>query len=375
MAKIEIIPVDSKKYLKKFIRFQYDLYRKEKNWVPYLLMERMKFFDKRKNPFLANCDHQFFLAMRGKQVVGRIAAMIHPKHIELHKEKVGFFGFYEAVDDQEVAEALLEAAGVYCREKGMEKIRGPFNPSTNGEVGFLINAFDKPPVIMMPYNFEYYNRQVTAYGMQKIKDVHAILVSKEKLVIHPKVKHVYQKLKQRNNIVLRKINMKDFATEVQRVKDIYNDAWSLNWGFIPMDDKEFDYLAEDLRQIVEPELVLFAEIDGEPAGFSLSLPDINQILIHIRNGRLFPFGLLKLFWYRNAVNGLRVITLGVKKKYEHLGVGALFYLETIERGLKLGYTWAEASWILEDNMKMIKPLIEIGGEVYKTYRIYEKDLS
>jgi hypothetical protein len=371
---IEIRPVESKRDVKKFIHFQYKHYKQEPNWVPYLLLERYNFFNQSKNPFYKTADMQLFIALRNRKVVGRIAAIVNHQHIKYHKENVGFFGFYEAVDDQDVADALLDAAAGYLREKGMETIRGPMNPSTNGEVGFLTDAFDRPPVIMMPYNFPYYNDQVQAFGMEKVKDVYAILIRKDKLVINPKLKRVNQLLKQKNNITLRKIRMDDFEAEVQRVKEIYNDAWSLNWGFIPMIDEEFEYMAHDLKQVIEPELVLFAEKDGVPAGFSLSLPDVNQILIHIRNGRLFPFGVFKFLLYKNKVNGLRVLTLGVKKKYEYLGLGALFYLETIERGLKLGYEWAEASWVLEDNLKMIRPILDIGGEIYKTYRIYEKKL-
>lgn len=371
---IQIRPVQSKSDLKKFIKFQYKHYKHNSNWVPYLLLERYNFFNKEKNPFFKTADVEFFLAYKNGKLAGRIAAIVNHQHIKYHKESVGFFGFYEAIDDQDVADALLDAAAKYLREKGMVAMRGPTNPSTNGEVGFLLDAFDQPPVVMMPYNYPYYNEQVERFGMKKIKDVYAILIHKDKLKINPKLKRVNQLLRQKNNIVLRKIRMDDFEEEVKRVKEIYNDAWSLNWGFVPMIDEEIDYMANDLKQIVEPELVLFAEKDGVPAGFSLALPDVNQILIHIRNGRLFPFGILKFLLYKNSVDGLRVITLGVKKKYEYLGLGALFYLETIERGLKLGYKWAEASWVLEDNVKMIRPMLDIGGEIYKTYRIYEKQI-
>lgn len=374
MGQIEIVPVESKKQLKQFIKFQYSLYKHEPNWVPYLLLERYKFFNPNKNPFFNHTDMQSYLAYRDGKLVGRISGIVNHLHNKYHNEKAGFFGFFECINDEEVASALFKEAEQYVKNQGMEIIRGPMNPSTNHEIGLLMDAYDQPPVLMMTYNFPYYVGLIEKSGFTKAKDVYALKIEEPDLKIYEKLKRVNKILRKRNNVTLRSINMNDFDQEVQRVKDIYNDAWSLNWGFVPMTDEEIEYMAQDIRQLVEPELVLFAEIDGVPAGFSLSLPNVNEIMIHIRNGKLFPTGIFKFLKYKNSVTGLRVITLGVKKKYEHLGLGALFYMETIERGLKLGYNWAEASWILEDNMKMIRPLMDLGASVYKTYRIYEKIL-
>lgn len=314
------------------------------------------------------------MAFRDKKIVGRVAAIVNHRYNKYHNEKTGFFGFFESINDFKVAKQLLDEARNYLKENGMVIMRGPMNPSPNDEIGFLNKGYDLPPTIMMTYNPAFYHDFMLKYGMIKAKDLYAYKFDESIVQISDKVKKINKSLKEKNNIVIRKIKINKFAKEVRKIKEIYNDAWSFNWGFVPMTDEEIDHLMADFRQIMEPELVLIAEIEGEPAGFSLTLPNINEILIKIRSGKLFPGGFLKLLLHKNSVTGLRVITLGIKKKFEHLGLGSLFYLETINRSIKLGYKWAEASWILENNTKMIRAITRFGGELYKEYRVYEMEI-
>ena len=374
MSELKIVKVEKKSDLKKFIKYPYTLYKKEKNWVPHLLLERYRLFDQQKNPFFKHSDISYFLAFRDKKIVGRVAAIVNHRYNKYHNEKTGFFGFFESINDFKVAKQLLDEARNYLKENGMVIMRGPMNPSPNDEIGFLNKGYDLPPTIMMTYNPAFYHDFMLKYGMIKAKDLYAYKFDESIVQISDKVKKINKSLKEKNNIVIRKIKINKFAKEVRKIKEIYNDAWSFNWGFVPMTDEEIDHLMADFRQIMEPELVLIAEIEGEPAGFSLTLPNINEILIKIRSGKLFPSGFLKLLLHKNSVTGLRVITLGIKKKFEHLGLGSLFYLETINRAIKLGYNWAEASWILENNTKMIRAITRFGGELYKEYRVYEMEI-
>ncbi|MCK5077925.1 MAG: N-acetyltransferase, partial [Calditrichia bacterium] len=366
--------VTKKSDLKKFIKLPYKLYKKDPNWVPHLLLERYREFDQQKNPFFEHAKVAFFLAWQEKKLVGRIAGIVNDRHNEFHNDKTGFFGFFECINDYKIAEALLKNAKNFLKGHGMNAMRGPMKFSTNDEIGFLISGFDEPSVIMMNYNPMFYNAFMVKFGMIKAKDVYAFKINSKDVTITDTLKKVNKSLKNKNNITIRKISLNEFANEVKKIKEIYDEARSLNWGLVPMTDAEIDHQMADMKQIMEEELVLIAEIDGEPAAFSLTLPNINEILIKIKNGRMFPWGFLQLLLHKNSVEGLRVITLGIKKKFEHMGLSSLFYIETIERAIELGYKWAEASWIPEDNVKMIRHLTQLGGKQYKEYRVYETNI-
>ena len=374
MSDIKIVRVTKKSDLKKFIKLPYKLYKKDPNWVPHLLLERYREFDQQKNPFFEHAKVAFFLAWQEKKLVGRIAGIVNDRHNEFHNDKTGFFGFFECINDYKIAEALLKNAKNFLKGHGMNAMRGPMKFSTNDEIGFLISGFDEPSVIMMNYNPMFYNAFMVKFGMIKAKDVYAFKINSKDVTITDTLKKVNKSLKNKNNITIRKISLNEFANEVKKIKEIYDEARSLNWGLVPMTDAEIDHQMADMKQIMEEELVLIAEIDGEPAAFSLTLPNINEILIKIKNGRMFPWGFLQLLLHKNSVEGLRVITLGIKKKFEHMGLSSLFYIETIERAIELGYKWAEASWIPEDNVKMIRHLTQLGGKQYKEYRVYETNI-
>ncbi len=368
---VTIKPVQSKKELNTFIKMPWKIYAGDPNWVPPLIMDMKNLLDKEKNPFWKHSQGEYYIAWRDGQPVGRIAAIINDNHNSFHEEKVVFFGFFESINDENVAHKLLDTVEKWGKERGMTIMRGPMNPSTNDSCGFLLEGFNSPPVVMMTYNPRYYLDQMESYGLKKAKDLFAYFMDSS-VPIPDKVKHIAELIRKRNNISIRSANLKKWDQELHLVKQIYNDAWSKNWGFVPFTDEEIDHIAKDLKPIIVPELAIVAEIEGEPAGFSLSIPDYNQALIHVRDGKLFPTGLLKLLWYKRKIDMIRVIIMGVRHKYRKLGIDAVFYYETYTRGINMGYYKGEFSWILEDNAPMNHTLEKLGSWVYKKYRIYEK---
>ena len=355
-----------------FIKFPWQIYRNDPFWVPPLMVERKEFLDRKKNPFFKHADVVLYLARRNGRTVGRIAGIVNHNHVEYHQEKVGFFGLFECAKDQEAAKALLDVVREWLKSKGMEIMRGPANFSSNEDWGFLVEGFDSRPVIMMPYNPPYYLELAQGYGLVKAKDLYAYFID-ETLPTPPRVVRMAENIRSKEEITVRNLDLKRFDQEVQGIKQIYNSAWSKNWGFIPMTDEEFDHLAKSLKQIVDPHMVFIAEVDGKPAGFSLALPDFNQVLARL-NGRLFPIGILKLLWHakvKRRIDGVRIITMGVVPEFQKRGIDTVFYLETYNVGVKRGYRWAEMSWILEDNTLMNRMLRLLGAKLYKKYRIYE----
>ena len=364
--------VRTKHELGAFVKLPWLIYEKDHNWVPPLIIERKEFLDRKKNPFFKHAEVVFYLAERNGKTVGRIAGIVNHNHIKYHQEKAGFFGLFECVDDFGVAKALLDKVREWLKSKGMEIMRGPANFSSNEEWGFLLEGFDSRPVIMMTYNPPYYPDLMESYGMVKAKDFYAYFMD-ETSPPPDRVVRMADNIRKRQNVRIRNIDMKEFQKEIQLIKQIYNSAWSKNWGFVPMTDEEFDHLAKNLKQIVDPHMIFIAEVDGRPAGFSLALPDFNQVLARL-NGRLFPFGILKLLWHskiRNKIDGVRVITMGVTPEFQKRGIDTVFYVQSYNVGVKKGYTWAEMSWVLEDNTLMNRVLKLLGAKLYKKYRIYE----
>ncbi len=334
-------------------------------------------FSPKHNAFYQHADVQLFLARRGAGVVGRISAHIDHEHNRYHNERTGFFGFFEAENDPEIACALLATAEAWLRERGMDRIRGPMNFSTNGEVGFLLEGFDSPPVMMMPYTHPYYLDLVEGYGYAKIRDLFAWLW--EAQTVPPERAKMVEELRSRPNVTVRKANMGRFEAEVRTILDLYNDAWAKNWGFVPATAAEAAQMARDLKLIVDPEIAPFVEIDGVVAGVLLALPNLNEA-IHDLDGKLFPFGFLKLLWRLKVrrIRSGRLILMGIKKEYRTRQYAGLAYLlcDEVYRGaVARGYRWAEFSWTLEDNGLVNSLATKIGARRYKKYRIYEKELG
>ncbi|MDI6788980.1 MAG: N-acetyltransferase [Planctomycetota bacterium] len=361
-----------------FIRFPWraQIYKDNPYWVPPLISEEKKLFNPILHPFYRNAQMQLFIAYQGgggnKTPVGRIAAIINHNHNKFHNEKTGFFGFFESVNSPDVANYLLSAASDYLKEKGMEILRGPMSPSTNETCGLLIEGFDLSPAFMMPYNPPYYINLLESCGLKKAKDLYAYYLDtkivSEKL---PRLERIAQNTLSDNKVVIRRFDMRNIRRDISIIKEIYNNAWSKNWGFVPMTDEEFDYLSKEMVRIIDPDFVLIAEVEGKPAGFSMALPDYNQIFKKL-NGRLFPFGIFYFLFGKSRIKTLRLLTMGVIPQYQKRGLDVVFYLETIKRGIAKGYQGGELSWVLEDNVMMNRVLNTLGARVYKKYRIYEK---
>lgn len=330
---------------------------------------------RRKNPFFEHADAEYFLAERGDEVVGRIAAISNRLHNETHGDRVGFFGFFESVNDQAVAEALFAAADGWCRARGHDVVRGPASFSVNDECGLLVDGFESPPTIMMPHNPRYYVELVERAGFAKARD---LLVYQGGAMDHyipvpERLARGTELIRQRQGITLRPLDMTRFESDVGRIKQIYNAAWERNWGFVPMTEHEIDHLAAQFKPVVIPEIVPFAEKDGQAIGFGIVLPDLNEIFRHSRSGRLLPL-LPRLLWtlktrrFRRA----RIILLGILPEYRGKGIDAMLYHWIWTRCGELGITWGEAGWILEDNPAMNAGLEKMTFRVYKTYRLYDR---
>ena len=381
MAELQISKAQNKDELMDFIHFPWEVYRDNPYWVPPLISERIEFLDPEHNPFFQHARADYFLAHRGSKVVGTISAFTNDLYNEFQGVNTGFFGFFEVLDDADAAMALLSTAEDWAREAGHESILGPAQFSTNDEVGMLVDGFDDTPRILMTYNPPRYPGFMDAAGYQKAMDLWAYAVRIENFIqnIPPKLLRVAKNVQERRNLRVRTIDMKNFTQEVERFKRVYNSSWERNWGFVPMTDAEIDRLAQQLKPLLDPDVVIMVEHEGEVVGVSLSLPDLNQPLLkaYPRPGTPETLTMLKLLWHWKVlrrVDWLRVFALGVLPEFRGLGVDALMYLETAKNAAHKGYRWAEMSWILENNDMMNRSIRLFGGEIYKTHRMYEKRL-
>ena len=371
-SSLRVVPVESRADLKRFIDLPWSIYRGDPDWVPPLKRDVRAAFDPEKHPFHLHSEVQPYLALRDGRAVGRVCAIRNRNHERLHDESVGFFGWFECVDDPEVAGALLDAVRAWLRERGLTAMRGPTSFSTNETCGLLIDGDPGPPVVLMAYNPPYYPGLMEAAGLRKVKDLFAWLLTKGDWPPH--LFRAEKVATRRYGIRIRTLNMSRFDEELGRIQRLYNAAWEKNWGFVPMTEAEMDHMAAELKPILDPELALFAETpEGETAGFALALPDFNQVLRRM-NGRLFPFGILKALIYRRQITCMRVIILGLAEEWRGKAVDVLLYLWLFRKGIAAGMTSAEQSWILEDNRKMNQAIERLGGRIYRTYRLYEAAL-
>jgi len=374
VSSVEIVNVRNGRELRDFIRLPWSIYRGNPYWVPPLIIDVQKLLNKQKNPFFQHSTADFFLAKRDGQTVGRIAAILNNNHNRFHNEKIAFFGFFESINDRTVGDALLNHAAVWGRERGMVILRGPMNYSTNDTCGLLIEGFDKLPCILMPYNPPYYLELLEHNQLRKAMDLYAWW-GDDKTGLNEKIIRVGEHALKRYGITIRTLDMTHFDRDVEIIKQIYNDAWSANWGFVPMTDAEFAHLAKDLKPVVNPKLVLIAMQGGQAIGFSLSIPDLN-VALHKINGRLLPFGLLKLFYHARQIQHVRVITLGIVRRLQKTrGLGALLYMETFRRCVAAGFPQGEFSWTLENNALINSGMELLNGKIYKRYRIYERNIE
>lgn len=375
---IVIQAIQHKKEIAEFIDFVYDLYVDDPNFVPELFIAQRDHLDPDKNPFFDTAKAQLFLARDEiGRVLGRIAAVRDDNLINFSQEPVGVFGFFDVINDYKVAEGLLNAAAEWLKSEALTSMEGPYNFSINHTCGVLVEGYQYSPKVMMTYNKPYYTVFLERFGLKKKMDL---------LGYHLDSKHFPERLQRaaklietklsEHGITVRKINLKNFIDDVKRTVHVYNQAWSKNLGYTPMSEKEFLHAAKDMKLIMDPELVLLAEKEGEVIGFSLTLPDINEVQKKIKRGRLLPFGIFKLLFNKNKIKGTRIIALGVLEEYRRLGLDAYFYTRAFQyvRDHPI-FESGEASWILEHNPEMNQAIIKMGGQLQKRYRIYRKDFS
>ena len=361
-----------------FLRVPWAIYREDIHWVPPLLAERRDHLNPRKNPFFDRAEAKYWLARRGAETVGRISAQVNHAYLKQHNDATGHFGFLEAEDNAETFQALLSAAEGWLREKGMRRATGPFSLSINDESGLLIEGFDAPPSIMMGYARPYYGDRLAEAGYKKAKDLICYRYMTD-LENSPQVATFLKRAKQIDGLVIRHLDMRRYRSELANIIDIFNDAWSDNWGFVPLSDAEIRHMSKMLRPLVRSQNFAIAELDGKPVAMAVSLPNLNEAIADL-GGRLLPFGWAKLLWRvrLKTIKTARMPLMGVRKEYQGSLTGAVLAFSVIDAvraaqkqaGVQIG----ELSWILEDNLPVRHMIEQFGGVAYKTYRIYEQAL-
>jgi GNAT superfamily N-acetyltransferase len=379
MASVSIRPVRTRGERKRFVKVPFHLHRSHPQWVAPLIFERMEFLDAKKNPYFEHAEVELFIAERDGEPVGRISAQIDHRWDEYQGGSDAIFGFFETVDDREVAVALLDAAAEWAAAQGRSRILGPMDFTTNDEIGILIEGYERRPMILEPWHPPFYKELIEAEGFAKTMDVLMWELQfgslKEGESFDPSIHAAAKKALEDEGIVIRNLRKREMATEVRRFTDVYNEAWGDNWGFVPITDAEVEFQAKNLKQVLDEEWTFMAEKDGEVVGAALTLPDINRVMMKL-NGRLLPFGWAKFLLGKRKIDRLRVFALGVKHDYRHTGVAAGLYLEHIKMAAKPDkINWGEMGWILETNKPMNRAMEGMGGKIVKKYRLYERSLA
>jgi GNAT superfamily N-acetyltransferase len=370
---IEIVPVCSRTERDQFIKFPWQIYKDDLAWVPPLIIERREFLNREKHPFYRHGDAALFLAKRNGEIVGRIMASDDPNYNALHETNVGCFGLFDSIDDVAVAGAVFDAATKWLHEKGRTEIMGPIDYSTNYVCGLLIDGFEYPPAALTAHNPRYYQRLCEECGFVKEVDWYAWWFSEFTKPLD-RLRRIVNARTAKYGVKIRPINLKNLASDTQRIREVYNQAWKDNWGFVPFTEAEADHMAKEMRPLIVPGGTLIAEVDNVPIGFVITIPDIH-IALHKMNGRLtwfgLPIGLLKLIYYRFTLRIGRMVALGVIEKYRRAGVAEALVLNEIEQGFKTG----ELSMTLEDNFMINRFIEAMGAKRYKTYRIYRRPIT
>lgn len=374
-ANLKIERVSDRAGLLEFIRFPFRLYRDDPNWVPPFIQERLDFFDTTKNPFFDHAPHQLFIARRDSEPVGTIGAVVDDNHNRAHHEQTGFFGFFESVNEPEVAAALMRAAEDWILDQGMNLVRGPFNFSVNQECGLLVEGFDEPPMVMMTYNPDYYEGLILGCGYRQSKDLLAYIGDLQELWDNAprSLFRIAEMVKKREGIRVRRLNRWRMNQENLRIQEVYNRSFGKQWGFVSMNRKECDHFSDNLKWLADPDLIYIAENQaGEPVGVSLALPDLHQALRWSGGGNLLPLGLARFLWYRRKINQIRLVAMGIVEEHRRRGIDAVFWVETARAALKKGHKRLECSWVMEENDMMNSLGRTLRGRIYKRYRIFER---
>lgn len=376
---LELVPVQSRRDIKEFVALPWRLFDRKAHpqWVPPLRLMVHDALDTRKNPFYRNADRALWLAYRDGKPAGRIAAVENRAHNDFYRDRVGFFGFFESANDPEAASSLIRLASSWLEARGLDVIRGPMSPSTNQECGLLVDGFEHHPYFLTAWNPPYYESLMLGAGLQPVKDLlgYRIALEEEGVGLAERYAVHARRALEQGKVTFRDLDLGNFKREVEIWYDVYNSAWEENWGFVPMPREEFRYMAKELRPLIDTRYAFVAEVDGEPAGMLLLIPDYNEIFKRIPSGRLLPTGLFRLMSGRKKLRTGRIILLGVKKAHRTRSIFPLLMHEIVRRGNQTGLTTGEASWVLEDNSLMNRPLVAMGGVPYRRWRIYERPLS
>lgn len=363
--------VADKKDFKKFIEFPYLHYRGAENWIPPLRIQQKEILDTQHHPFYKDAEMALFIAEFNGKPAGRIAAIHNKAFNRFNEETAGFFGFFECIDNQQVAKLLFKVADGWFQNRGLKSIYGPFSPSMMGEIGVLIEGFNKEPGLMMPYNYPYYDKLIQGAGFEKKVDLLAFRIDEEHLD-KDKIDRADEIVKRRlPNLVIRDVNLKKLKSEAVIIRYIFNKAWAKNWGFAPVSEAEFDYLVKELKMIIDVDFAHIAEVDGEPVAFSISLPDMNQVFKKM-GGRLFPFGIFKLLYHKNKIRQIRTALMGVLPEWQGKGIDTMMHQRSVMNGIRRGFQSSELSWLLETNTGMINVAVRLGAVEEKKYRVYKK---
>ncbi|MCU0716665.1 MAG: GNAT family N-acetyltransferase [Pirellula sp.] len=375
MSHYQVFRVETRKQQKQFMELIWQLYKGDPNWVPPLRMNQEELVGFRRHPFYENAKCRAFIVEKDGKVVGRIVGIINHGHNQRYKEKRGFFGFFDCIDDQEAANHLFRAAAEYLKSEGMTDVRGPCNPSLNYELGTLVEGFDTPPTFMMTYNWPYYDKLIRGFGFEKTQDLYAFEGHIDMLDrLDPKLKFVIDEVKRRFNVTLRPASRRHFDKEIQLFLNIYNRALQSTWGFVPLTEAESKAIGFSLKFLIDPAVTSFVEVDGQPVGVGLGLPDYNPLIKKI-DGKLFPFGFLRLLWGKKSIKKIRVISTNVVPEYQRWGLGLVALERMLPDCLANGIEEAEFSWVLESNDLSRGSLERAGTKRTKTYRLYDRSLS
>lgn len=376
MSTLTVRPVRSSGDRSAFLDVPYTLYQDAPHFVPPLRMDQKGVLNPKKNPFFEHGTLELFLAERDGEVVGRIAAIENGQHLAKYADGNGFFGFFDTVEDYEVAEALLNTAADWLRARGLTGVRGPANPTMNDVAGLLVDGFDRPPSILLPYNFPYYQTFLERWGMKRAMTMWAFYVHEAYINSDRMARGAAIVARRNPGITVRSLDPKRFDEDVAAAMRIYNQAWADNWGHVPYTEPEALHLAGEMKPIIEPDLFLFAELDGEPIAFSASLPNLNQALRHLPKGRLASLGLPKVLgtWKLGGVYEIRMALMGVLPEHRNAGLDALLIHHTIVNGRRDGYQAAELSWVLDSNKALTNSLDKLGCTRDKEYAMFEAAL-
>lgn len=369
---IEVIPLRFPDEIIKIYKFPFKIYKNDPLWVPPLWMDFKKLLSN-SNPFFKHSKIKFFMALKEGKEAGSIAYIKDENFIKFHNLNYGHFGFFECVKDLEVSKSLFEAVEKEAKKDNVEGIIGPLNPSTNEICGTLIWGPPEPPFLMMSYNPFYYPKIIEDSGYEKIKDLYAFISPVTDRPVS-RLENISKDVYKKYNIKVRNVNLKKFDEELNLIRIIYNEAWEKNWGFVPLEEDEMVFLAHRLKPLCIPELLQVAFVKDEPAGFIMTLPNANEVFIHLK-GHMTPIAFLKTLYFSRKISGVRLLTLGVREKFRKMGVDGCLYYESLKNGLKMKFKRAEFSWILEENIITQKAVRLMGGKHYKTYRIYLKKLN